>query len=83
VTPHIFGIDPGRANDYTAIIDLRRADAGVLDCIGIERLPLGMRYPDQVEHIADLSRRETSLAGARSSTPPESVPRSWTCCDRG
>jgi hypothetical protein len=33
-------------NYYTAIIGLRRADAGVLECIGIERLPLEMSYPE-------------------------------------
>ena len=54
---YILAVDLGQSNDHTAIIGLRRGDAARLDCIGIDRLPLGMSYPDQVEHIVGLARR--------------------------
>ncbi len=54
--PYVLAVDLGQSNDYTAIIGLRRSDDGILERIGIERLPLGMSYPTQVERIARLTR---------------------------
>ncbi len=60
--PYILAVDLGQMNDYTAIIGLRRTDGSSLECIGIERLPLGTSYPDQVEHITGLAR-SSELSG--------------------
>jgi hypothetical protein len=49
--PYILAVDLGQTNDPTAVILLRRAGGGRLDCLGIERLPLGMSYPAQVNQI--------------------------------
>ena len=54
--PYVLAVDLGQSNDYTAIIGLRRSDDGILERIGIERLPLGMSYPTPVERIARLTR---------------------------
>jgi hypothetical protein len=55
--PYILAVDLGQTNDHTAVIGLRRADAGRLECVGIERLPLGMSYPDQVDYIVGLTKQ--------------------------
>jgi hypothetical protein len=55
VRPFILAVDLGQANDHTAIIGLRRADGDSLECIGIERLPLGTSYPDQVDRVRSLA----------------------------
>ena len=60
--PYVIAVDLGQAHDHTAIIGLRRSADGALECIGIERLPLGTSYPDQVRHIASLAR-SSELAG--------------------
>jgi hypothetical protein len=38
-------------------VGLCRSEANRLECVGIDQLPLGMSYPDQVAHIAGLTRQ--------------------------
>lgn len=54
--PYVLAIDLGQANDHTAIVGLRWAGDGDLECVGIERLPLGLSYPAQVDHIVALTK---------------------------
>jgi hypothetical protein len=54
IPTYILAADLGQAADYTAVIGLRRAEGRTLECLGIERLPLGTPYPRQAEHLADL-----------------------------
>jgi len=58
VRPYVLAVDLGQTNDHTAIIGLRRTDGNSLECVGIERLALGMSYPAQVEYIAELARSD-------------------------
>ena len=54
VTPRfILGVDLGQVNDYTALVVLERVGSE-LHARHIERLPLGISYPDQVARIAAL-----------------------------
>jgi hypothetical protein len=55
--PYVLAADLGQAADHTAVVGLRRAKDGVLECIGIERLPLGMGYPAQVRKLVGITRR--------------------------
>ncbi len=59
---YILAVDLGQTNDHTAVVGLRRTSGDGLECIGIERLPLGMSYPAQVDHIVGLTRR-SELSG--------------------
>jgi hypothetical protein len=54
---YVLAVDLGQTHDHTAIVGLRRIGADALECVGIDRLPLGMGYPAQVEHIAKLTQR--------------------------
>ncbi len=49
----VLGIDLGQARDYTALVVLERV-GNELHARHIERLPLGLSYPDQVARIAEL-----------------------------
>ncbi len=49
----VLGIDLGQAHDFTALVVLERA-GDELHARHVERLPLGMSYPDQVARIAAL-----------------------------
>ena len=49
----VLGADIGQSHDYTALIILERAGTE-LHARHIERLPLGLSYPDQVTRIAAL-----------------------------
>ena len=49
------GVDLGQASDYTAIAGLETVSTDVGHIRHLERLPLGMPYPAQVQHIKDLS----------------------------
>ena len=49
----MLGVDLGQAHDYTALVVLERTE-NELHARHIERLPLGMSYPRQVERIAAL-----------------------------
>ena len=49
----VLGVDIGQAHDYTALVVLERAESE-LHVRHVERLPLGMSYPDQVERVAAL-----------------------------
>ena len=49
----IIGVDLGQAGDYTAISVIEANDTGLL-IRHLDRLPLGMPYPEQVEHITKL-----------------------------
>lgn len=56
---HIFwlGFDCGQAQDYSALSILR--NEGIrYDVVHLERLPLDMPYPKQVEHIFQIMNRE-------------------------
>jgi hypothetical protein len=46
-------VDLGQANDYTALVVLERVE-NQLHVRHVERLPLGMSYPNQVERVAAL-----------------------------
>jgi hypothetical protein len=52
-TRFVVGVDLGQSHDFTAMVVLERA-GDELHARHIERLPLGMSYPDQVERIAAL-----------------------------
>ena len=47
----VVGVDLGQTHDYTALVVLERVGEE-LHVRHIERLPLGMSYPDQVQRIA-------------------------------
>ena len=49
----VLGVDLGQAHDYTALVVLERAE-NELHVRHVERLPLGMSYPNQVERVAAL-----------------------------
>ena len=49
----VVGVDLGQAHDYTALVVLERAE-NELHVRHVERLPLGMSYPSQVERVAAL-----------------------------
>ena len=49
----VLGVDLGQAYDYTALVVLERAE-NELHVRHVERLPLGMSYPNQVERVAAL-----------------------------
>jgi hypothetical protein len=49
----VLGIDLGQAHDYTALVVLERA-GNELHARHLERLPLGVSYPDQVAQIVAL-----------------------------
>ncbi len=49
----VLGVDLGQANDYTALVVLERVE-NELDARHVERLPLGVSYPRQVERVAAL-----------------------------
>jgi phage FluMu gp28-like protein len=49
----VLGLDLGQTNDFTAMVVLERAE-NELHARHIERLPLGISYPRQVERVAAL-----------------------------
>ena len=51
---YILGLDLGQSVDPTALVILRTEQADRYDLGHLERLPLGMTYPDIVDHVADL-----------------------------
>jgi hypothetical protein len=53
----IIGFDCGQAQDYSAISILRK-DNNRYDLVHLERLPLNMSYPAQIEHLFTLMHRK-------------------------
>ncbi len=59
---YFVGWDIGQSMDYSAVAVLKKT-AGNYVVNHLERLPLGMEYPDQIEHVYSLVSRKP-LAGA-------------------
>jgi hypothetical protein len=54
---YVLAADIGQVADYTALVALRRSDGRNLECIGIDRIPLGTPYPAQANRLAALTRQ--------------------------
>ncbi len=66
----VVGVDLGQAQDYTALAVGELVGADLLHFRHMERLPLGLPYPEAVERIVALVRAlpgntQTSLARTR------------------
>ena len=60
---YFVGWDIGQSQDYSAVAVLKKTDTGNYVVNHLERLPLGMSYPDQIDHVYGLVNRKP-LAGA-------------------
>ena len=72
----ILSVDLGQASDYTAISVIKAHVSGLLEVVHLERYPLGMSYPDQVEKIIQLFEK------LKSSDPQPSHPGGTSIQDK-
>jgi hypothetical protein len=56
-SPFVMGMDVGQVSDPSAVAVLRVHTAGKYDLILLDRLPLGMGYPNQVRTVVSLLER--------------------------
>jgi len=63
--PHRYfvGWDIGQSQDYSAVSVLKKMDTGAYVVNHLERLPLGMDYPSQINHVYGLVNRKPLAEG--------------------
>ena len=60
---YFVGWDVGQSQDYSAVSVLKKTDNGAYVVNHLERLPLGMDYPSQVNHVYGLVNRKPLAEG--------------------
>ena len=60
---YFVGWDIGQSQDYSAVSVLKKMDTGAYVVNHLERLPLGMDYPSQINHVYGLVNRKPLAEG--------------------